>query len=97
MNGWSIQEDVERHARWHNNATWFDVLTSPISVDRSSVGNALYLVLNMACSSSGSNISNVCNVANLSEWAKNVKEAQSKLTRSRSQSLGRQKTTKGIF
>jgi hypothetical protein len=44
----SVQEDVDRHKRWHgNDSTWFDVLTNKISVDRSSVGNALYLILGL--------------------------------------------------
>ncbi|KAJ8323952.1 hypothetical protein QVD99_008302 [Batrachochytrium dendrobatidis] len=55
MSGWSVREDPPRHGRWHGkDATWFDVLTNKITVDRSSVGNALYLVLNMAASNSGS-------------------------------------------
>ena len=49
------------------NATWFDVLTNKISVDRSSVGNALYLVLNLA--SNGGNATGK-NYASIEEWAK---------------------------
>jgi len=49
MSGWQIGEDSVRHGRWHGRGgiTWFDVLTNKISVDRSSVGNGLYLVLNL--------------------------------------------------
>jgi hypothetical protein len=66
MNGWCVQEDVDRHSVWHgDNATWFDVLTNKISVDRSSVGNALYLVLNLGASGQSS----VNNKANIAEWA----------------------------
>ncbi|KAL2913303.1 hypothetical protein HK105_207181 [Polyrhizophydium stewartii] len=57
MTGWSVREDAQRHSRWHgHNATWFDVLTNKITVDRSSVGNALYLVLNMAANNSASGV-----------------------------------------
>lgn len=52
MSGWTVQEDSARHGRWHGDSvTWLDVLTNKISVDRSSVGNALYLVLNLAAGS----------------------------------------------
>ncbi|KAJ3381067.1 hypothetical protein HDU92_005597 [Lobulomyces angularis] len=48
MSGWEIGEDSNRHKKWHGSGvTWFDVLTNKITVDRSSVGNALYLVLNL--------------------------------------------------
>lgn len=54
MSGWSVWEDPLRHGKWHgNDVTWYDVLTNRISVDRSSVGNALYVVLAMAAGSSG--------------------------------------------
>ncbi|KAJ3282111.1 hypothetical protein HK104_011103, partial [Borealophlyctis nickersoniae] len=49
MTGWIVREDPAKHGRWHGeNVTWYDVLTNKITVDRSSIGNALYLVLNMA-------------------------------------------------
>ena len=68
MIGWSVNEDPNRHAKWHGrDATWFDVLTNKISVDRSSVGNALYLVLNLA--SSGGNMTGK-NFASIDEWSK---------------------------
>ena len=68
MIGWSVNEDPIRHSKWHGkNATWFDVLTNKISVDRSSVGNALYLVLNLA--SSGGNATGK-NFAAIDDWAK---------------------------
>ncbi|KAI8822227.1 uncharacterized protein EV422DRAFT_526143 [Fimicolochytrium jonesii] len=52
MVSWFVREDPERHGRWHGESvTWFDVLTNKITVDRSSVGNALYVVLNMAAGS----------------------------------------------
>lgn len=52
MVGWIVKEDTARHTKWHGDSvTWFDVLTNKISVDRSSVGNALYLVLNLAAGS----------------------------------------------
>jgi hypothetical protein len=52
MIGWTVKEDVDRHTKWHGESvTWFDVLTNKISVDRSSVGNALYVVLNLAAGS----------------------------------------------
>lgn len=47
MVGWKIMEDKVRHKQWHNNHSWFDVLTNKISIDRSSVGNALYLIINL--------------------------------------------------
>ncbi|KAJ3416745.1 hypothetical protein HDV05_000119 [Chytridiales sp. JEL 0842] len=47
--GWGVREDMPRHERWHGKeVTWADVLCNKISVDRSSVGNALYLVCNIA-------------------------------------------------
>ncbi|KAJ3259115.1 hypothetical protein HK103_003002 [Boothiomyces macroporosus] len=67
MVGWSVQEDKERHAKWHGqNATWFDVLTNKISVDRSSVGNALYLVLNLAATGTTATGKNF---ASIDEWS----------------------------
>ncbi|KAJ3270013.1 hypothetical protein HDV01_000724 [Terramyces sp. JEL0728] len=67
MVGWSVQEDKDRHAKWHGqNATWFDVLTNKISVDRSSVGNALYLVLNLAAT--GATAAGK-NFASIEEWS----------------------------
>lgn len=75
MNGWSVKEDNVRHARWHGkNATWFDVLTNKISVDRSSVGNALYLVLNLA--SSGGNATGK-NYAKIDDWVQSKPTVQS--------------------
>jgi hypothetical protein len=53
MVGWIVKEDTDRHTKWHGDSvTWFDVLTNKISVDRSSVGNALYVVLNLGAGSS---------------------------------------------
>ncbi|KAJ3391867.1 hypothetical protein HDU84_005218 [Entophlyctis sp. JEL0112] len=49
MVGWGLREDMNRHARWHGvEVTWADVLMNKITVDRSSIGNALYLVTNIA-------------------------------------------------
>ncbi|KAJ3031776.1 UNVERIFIED_CONTAM: hypothetical protein HDU68_000063 [Siphonaria sp. JEL0065] len=49
MSGWGVREDMTRHARWHGfDVTWADVLMNKITVDRSSIGNALYLVVNIA-------------------------------------------------
>ncbi|KAI8608419.1 hypothetical protein BC830DRAFT_1155398, partial [Chytriomyces sp. MP71] len=49
MAGWGVREDMIRHARWHgHDVTWADVLMNKITVDRSSIGNALYLVTNIA-------------------------------------------------
>ncbi|KAJ3099518.1 hypothetical protein HK100_004873 [Physocladia obscura] len=49
MVGWGLREDMTRHARWHGvEVTWADVLMNKITVDRSSIGNALYLVTNIA-------------------------------------------------
>ncbi|KAJ3063398.1 hypothetical protein HDU99_004852, partial [Rhizoclosmatium hyalinum] len=49
MAGWGVREDMTRHARWHGvEVTWADVLMNKITVDRSSIGNALYLVVNIA-------------------------------------------------
>jgi hypothetical protein len=68
MTGWTVKEDGVRHSKWHGrNATWFDVVTNKISVDRSSVGNALYLVLNLACNGTTTNGKNW---ASIEEWAK---------------------------
>ncbi|KAI9100481.1 hypothetical protein DFS34DRAFT_487255 [Phlyctochytrium arcticum] len=56
MVAWFVREDPPRHGRWHGESvTWFDVLTNKITVDRSSVGNALlvYVVLNLAAGSMG--------------------------------------------
>jgi hypothetical protein len=67
MTGWTVKEDQDRHSRWHGrNATWFDVLTNKISVDRSSVGNALYLVLNLATKGAAPVGKNY---AKIDEWA----------------------------
>ncbi|RKO98570.1 hypothetical protein CXG81DRAFT_28608 [Caulochytrium protostelioides] len=53
-----VQEDSLRHERWHGtHVTWGDVLTNRITVDRSSVGNALYLVLNLAVASTAGSAS----------------------------------------
>ncbi|KAJ3188920.1 hypothetical protein HDU85_004636 [Gaertneriomyces sp. JEL0708] len=52
MVSWLVREDPVRHSKWHGQSvTWFDVLTNKITVDRSSVGNALYVVLNLAAGS----------------------------------------------
>lgn len=49
MSGWGLREDMTRHSRWHGlQVTWADVLMNKISVDRSSIGNTLYVVANMA-------------------------------------------------
>ena len=54
MKGWEIGEDKVRHRNWYGDGvSWFDVLTNKISVDRSSTGNALYIVLNMAAGKAG--------------------------------------------
>lgn len=64
--GWSIGEDSTRNRRWHGpGITWYDVLTNKITVDRSSVGNALYLVLNLVsgrAANRGSNLKNFVDV-----------------------------------
>jgi hypothetical protein len=71
MTGWTVKEDQDRHSRWHGrNATWFDVLTNKISVDRSSVGNALYLVLNLATKGAAPVGKNY---AKIDEWASTQK------------------------
>ena len=60
-----MQEDTDRHTLWHqNDATWFDVLTNAISVNRSSVGNAVYLILNMS-----SEKASRTNYADIEKWA----------------------------
>lgn len=67
-------EETIRHTHWHGrNATWYDVLTNKISVDRSSVGNALYLVLNLASSGFSANTKNF---ANVESWANPTTKAQ---------------------
>ena len=71
MVGWTVKEDTQRHMRWHGDSvTWFDVLTNKISVDRSSVGNALYVVLNLAAGSASeaSRSSSKRNFANVESW-----------------------------
>lgn len=53
MSGWCIVEDSTRQQRWHKRqVSWVEVLTNKISVDRSSVGNALYVVINIAAPAS---------------------------------------------
>ncbi|KAJ3196998.1 hypothetical protein HK101_006657 [Irineochytrium annulatum] len=53
MAGWGVREDMDRHSRWHGeDVTWADVLMNKITVDRSSIGNALYLVMNIAAGNS---------------------------------------------
>lgn len=71
MVGWIVKEDVERHGKWHGEAvTWFDVLTNKISVDRSSVGNALYVVLNLAAGSASESAKSLKkNYADLEKWS----------------------------
>ena len=82
MVGWEVSEDTSRHSKWHGkNATWFDVLTNKISVDRSSVGNALYLVLNLA--SSGQ--SGGGKFARIDEWATSNPTAKSTINNSLNQ------------
>ncbi|KAJ3178645.1 hypothetical protein HDU87_003468 [Geranomyces variabilis] len=57
MVAWFVREDPQRHGRWHGESvTWFDVLTNKITVDRSSVGNALYIVMNLAAGGSASGV-----------------------------------------
>ena len=70
MVGWIVKEDTVRHAKWHGESvTWFDVLTNKISVDRSSVGNALYVVLNLAAGSAQEAINGLRkNFANVESW-----------------------------
>ncbi|KAJ3123193.1 hypothetical protein HK098_002117 [Nowakowskiella sp. JEL0407] len=52
MAGWYVGEDKARQKVWHGaDVSWIDVLTNKISVDRSSVGNALYLTLRLAAGS----------------------------------------------
>ena len=73
MAGWSVREDSMRHGRWHGKeATWFDVLTNKISVDRSSVGNALYLVLNMAAGNQAGSSNNYAHIEHLAGIAPSV-------------------------
>ena len=75
MTGWSFKEDRKRHERWHGrDATWFDVLTNKISVDRSSVGNALYVVLNMG--TSGSKGTAGKNYADIEGWSTSLRKNQ---------------------
>ena len=77
MNGWSFKEDKVRHERWHGrDATWFDVLTNKISVDRSSVGNALYVVLNMGTSGGKSGTKNY---ADIEKWSTNMRSSNGNL------------------
>jgi hypothetical protein len=78
MTGWTFKEDAVRHGRWHGkNATWFDVLTNKISVDRSSVGNALYLVLNLGTSGSGGGANlGTRNYAKIDEWSQQQRHSQ---------------------
>ncbi|KAJ3214364.1 hypothetical protein HDU67_001752 [Dinochytrium kinnereticum] len=57
MAGWGMREDMERHERWHGaDVTWADVLMNKITVDRSSIGNALYLVINIAAGGSSTGV-----------------------------------------
>ncbi|KAJ3111201.1 hypothetical protein HDU96_005901 [Phlyctochytrium bullatum] len=69
MTGWGVREDMERHSRWHGaDVTWADVLMNKISVDRSSIGNALYLVINIAAGGSSTGVYEMNgrkNIANL--------------------------------
>ncbi|KAI8919848.1 hypothetical protein DFJ77DRAFT_424610, partial [Powellomyces hirtus] len=66
MVAWFVREAPERHGRWHGESvTWFDVLTNKITVDRSSVGNALYIVLNLAAGSNSNIDPKRKNYANL--------------------------------
>ena len=75
MTGWSFKEDRKRHERWHGrDATWFDVLTNKISVDRSSVGNALYVVLNMG--TSGTKGTTGKNYADIEGWSTSLRKNQ---------------------
>ncbi|KAI9207958.1 uncharacterized protein BJ171DRAFT_472247 [Polychytrium aggregatum] len=56
MTGWGVREDMDRHGRWHGkDVSWHDVLTNKITVDRSSVGNALYVILNLAAGKASMN------------------------------------------
>ncbi|KAJ3353615.1 hypothetical protein HDU91_005873, partial [Kappamyces sp. JEL0680] len=80
MNNWAVMEDPQRHKKWHGKtATWFDVLTNKISVDRSSVGNALYLVLNLA--SKGASPAGK-NYANIEEWSQSRPTTESTINHS---------------
>jgi hypothetical protein len=73
MIGWEFNEDPVRHKKWHGkNATWFDVLTNKITVDRSSVGNALYLVLNLAAK--GESNSSGKNYADIDGWSRKQRD-----------------------
>ncbi|KAI8846576.1 hypothetical protein BC829DRAFT_264376 [Chytridium lagenaria] len=57
MTGWGVREDMDRHSRWHGaDVTWADVLMNKITVDRSSIGNALYLVINIAAGGSSTGV-----------------------------------------
>ncbi|KAJ3024105.1 hypothetical protein HKX48_006461 [Thoreauomyces humboldtii] len=73
---WFVREDPARHGRWHGESvTWFDVLTNKITVDRSSVGNALYIVLNLAAGSNAAvdvKRKNYANLDSLSDIAPSV-------------------------
>lgn len=76
----TVQEDIDRHTKWHgSNATWFDVLTNKISVDRSSVGNALYLILGLGAQGIVSIYNNILgnrnerkNYAEIEQWAQRI-------------------------
>jgi hypothetical protein len=83
MSGWTVKEDHRRHSKWHGkNATWFDVLTNKISVDRSSVGNALYLVLNLATTGGPTTVKNF---ANIDDWAMAQQQPQQRQIQQSSQ------------
>jgi hypothetical protein len=48
--GWRIEEDMPRHQRWYRGTAvgWRDTVTQGINVDRSSIGNAIYVLLGMS-------------------------------------------------
>ncbi|KAJ3046353.1 hypothetical protein HK097_000941, partial [Rhizophlyctis rosea] len=71
MTGWVVREDPARHGRWHGErVTWYDVLTNKITVDRSSVGNALYVVLNIAAGGAGGGGASLTGKANYADMDK---------------------------
>ncbi len=49
MVGWKIEEDMVRHQGWYGREVgWRETVTQGINVERSSIGNAIYVLLGMA-------------------------------------------------
>ncbi|KAJ3271972.1 hypothetical protein HDU76_010965, partial [Blyttiomyces sp. JEL0837] len=71
MTGWGVREDMDRHARWHGpEVTWADVLMNKITVDRSSIGNTLYVVTNMVAGGNSAGVIEVNGKKNFADLDK---------------------------